>query len=86
MLTPDSTGMGGGGYFRKYVIIFKMYFSGSTCKIYIFTYYTFVLGHFVCPPDSYNCHESSICIKPDQICDGYKHCPDADDEHFCGMV
>ncbi|XP_072172014.1 uncharacterized protein [Diadema setosum] len=42
-------------------------------------------SRFDCPRGTYRCHRSRICLQPSEICDGFQHCPDFDDEQFCGL-
>ena len=39
---------------------------------------------YECPKGTYSCRASTICVTSDEVCDGVKHCPGADDELFCG--
>ncbi|XP_063967679.1 uncharacterized protein LOC135157100 [Lytechinus pictus] len=40
---------------------------------------------YECPPGSYRCHGSTVCISPDHVCDDVIHCPGHDDEIFCDL-
>lgn len=35
---------------------------------------------------AYRCHRSIICLSQHHVCDGIKHCPEGDDELFCGLT
>ena len=39
---------------------------------------------YVCPPGTFKCRGSTVCLVQDEVCDGFKHCSEADDELFCG--
>ena len=39
---------------------------------------------FKCPLDNNSCRDQTMCLSPDEVCDGVRHCPGADDELFCG--
>ena len=36
-------------------------------------------------PGAYKCHGHRHCVQLAQVCDGIEHCPEKDDELFCGM-
>ncbi|XP_071510300.1 uncharacterized protein [Diadema antillarum] len=39
--------------------------------------------HVACPKGTYKCHSSKVCLPQSEVCDGFAHCPDKDDEQFC---
>ena len=36
-------------------------------------------------PGYYRCRGSRVCVHPDQVCDSLVHCPQQDDELYCGL-
>ncbi|XP_071504719.1 uncharacterized protein [Diadema antillarum] len=41
--------------------------------------------HVACPKGTYKCHSSKVCLPQSEVCDGFAHCPDKDDEQFCDV-
>ncbi|XP_072030112.1 uncharacterized protein [Amphiura filiformis] len=41
--------------------------------------------NYTCP-GGYRCHDDLRCLTPHLLCDGVRHCPDGDDEDFCGTA
>ena len=37
-------------------------------------------------PGHYRCRGSSLCVHPQQVCDGVYHCPRKDDERYCDLA
>ena len=45
----------------------------------------FYSGTFQCP-GYYKCRGYRNCLSYSEVCDGIRHCPDGDDELFCGEL
>ena len=45
----------------------------------------FSAGNQTCA-GGFSCRQSKVCIPPSQVCDGYRHCPLADDEINCDVI
>ena len=58
---------------------------GAFCYITGHTVSFMFLESFTCP-GLYRCHGNQHCVTESDICDGIKHCPDGDDEWFCGKM
>ena len=37
-------------------------------------------------PGYYRCRDSTVCVHPIHLCDGYPHCPQGDDEYLCDLM
>jgi hypothetical protein len=37
-------------------------------------------------PGFYRCRGSKVCLHPDNVCDGFPHCPEFDDELLCNFT
>ena len=37
-------------------------------------------------PGLYRCRGSNVCLHPTNVCDGWRQCPQHDDEHFCNLT
>ena len=37
-------------------------------------------------PGLYRCHGSTVCLHPTNVCDGWRQCPQHDDENFCDLT
>ena len=44
------------------------------------------VGTVACPYDTdFRCHQTGVCVRYYEVCDGYSHCLHGEDEENCSM-